>query len=704
MQNEAKTNESRDKTDLVSFLFGISVFFGLLIGLIDTVMGIVIFRPDGFSSFWTMFLSFSAGAILLTTLYMITFVLGSISLRLLFRWGIRLYAVHHFVFMAWVVILAQSRQLIRISEFDAEFFISWILILAISTLFTAISVARKTFVKRLVSEPRMMKTVSSVSLMFVLVASVCFWFLQYPFQGLGLSPYGPYVLILIFLVLFLAMLRFFLRTGYRIWNRPVLITIGIVMILVHPLTMVFESGPQRKDGVTDAFSGKVERVILLTVDTLRPDYLSCYGGERLPTPNIDMLAEDGILFGKATTHSPWTLPTFATIMTGYHPSVHLVEEELSVLPDTLQTIAEALKNHGYRTAAVGDNTYLRAAHQFSQGFDDYLFFPRFERFIGWSLGSKLLAGYLDPEKYRTEATTTDLTDLSLAWIEKNREEHFFFWLHYFDPHHPYGPPQEFAPKGTPPESIGFEFGDLKGIRGGYFVPTEEEKEWIRRLYEGEVQYVDHSIGRLIQKLKALNLYEHSLIIFTSDHGEEFWEHGGVEHGHTLYEELMHVPFIVKMPASFDSDISRRFDERITLRSLLPTILDICEIEYADDYHRPSSLATVLKGKRESISTESFIGYSLLYYEERESVVFDETKYILFPKSGKEELYDLRLDPDESINLAFSHPERIRKAKAMLNAHHETAMNLRASLGISGNRRVELSGRALKKLQGLGYLK
>ncbi|MCH7872423.1 MAG: sulfatase-like hydrolase/transferase, partial [Planctomycetes bacterium] len=284
----------------------------------------------------------------------------------------------------------------------------------------------------------------------------------------------------------------------------------------------------------------IKRVILLTVDTLRADALRVYSDGAPPTPNLSALAADSVVFDEAVSPAPWTLPAFSSIMTGLSPTVHQAIRSTSRLPD-VPTLAERMRASGYRTAAIGKNPYLLPLFGLSRGFERYEMYPAPG---GRSLGRALL-GWAFPERFALDVTTDGITRKAVRWLTENRERRFFLWLHYFDPHVPYEPPSAYLPKSTPPERIGTSFEDTARLREGYFVPTREEIEWLRGLYHAEVRYVDDNIGVLMAALKRLGIYEETLIVFTSDHGEEFAEHGGYDHGHTLYDELVRVPLFVK---------------------------------------------------------------------------------------------------------------------------------------------------------------
>ncbi len=296
---------------------------------------------------------------------------------------------------------------------------------------------------------------------------------------------------------------------------------------------------------------EIRHVILITVDTLRADALSSYGQQRISTPSIDGLAEDGILFQEAISPAPWTLPAIASIMTGLSPKAHQITARQSKVPEEARTLAEYMLEAGYATAAIGRNMFLRSASSISQGFLEYDFCRPDSAYSFGSLvlQQRRLFVLEEGETVDPGRTTDEITHLAIDWLESNFKKDFFLWVHYFDPHQPYAPPADFLPEKNVSSAFDKAFSGFRRIRFGHLVPSRLDRERIRDLYHAEVVYMDNRIGRLLESLKRLNLYDESLILFSSDHGEELWEHGSFEHGHTLYQEVLRIPFIVKLPHS-----------------------------------------------------------------------------------------------------------------------------------------------------------
>ena len=450
----------------------------------------------------------------------------------------------------------------------------------------------------------------------------------------------------------------------------------------------------------------VRHVVLLVIDTLRADMIRCQSDTAPPTPNIDTLAADCVRFTHAISPAPWTMPAMASIMTGLPPDVHGALAKNSRVPDGLTTLAEHMKAAGYATGAVVDNPVLSSHHGMDAGFDRFIHYPRNTR--DTSFGTLILRRFF-PERYRDLSTTDVTANHAIEFIERESEKSFFLWTHIFDPHAAYGPPQRFLARGTPPKRIGSRFGSLKEVRLGMLYLTADEKEWIRKLYEGEVRYVDEAVGRIVQTLRAKGIYNDALIVLVSDHGEEFFEHGGIEHGHTLYDELLRVPLMIKLP---DSAEERVVEEPVSTQRIMATILDVCGIDAAEDAPVigvgsliPGETAKDAEDAKETKETKQGPVFSTgcLYFEPREAVVLDGYKFIRGLDTGAEELYDLTRDPGETEDAKAKQTGRVIRARAALDAQREACDLLKDFYDTRNSSRFELNEDTIKRLKSLGYI-
>jgi len=477
--------------------------------------------------------------------------------------------------------------------------------------------------------------------------------------------------------------------------------LALILLIVPPAAFVLtEKNYEPSANDFTESTHEINHVILITIDTLRTDVLSSYGSEEVETPNIDKLASDGTRFVNAYSSAPWTLPSFASIMTGLPPSVHRTVRGDLKMNDNLNTIAEYMRDSGYHTEAIVSNFFLHPEYNMDQGFLDYTWYPKRQIFIN-SFGTSLIKSVIS-RKFLEKITTSGITDLSIEWIEDNRDKDFFLWVHYYDPHIPYEPPLEYISQNAPSNSrIGNDLRSAGNIRGGHFVPTKEEKAWIKELYNAEVRYVDDNIGRLLEKMKELNMYNDSLIIMTSDHGEEFWDHGGFEHGHSLYNELIHVPLIIKAPGNAPRQI---VETKVGTQSIMPTILDITGISYDNDSVTISSLVPLIENRPSEYVEQPLVSTSVLYYEDKIGVIFDDHKYIHSMSTNHDEIYNLNRDPREQTPLPLSaNTDKINQANNILKGREQQTIELSRQHGITGSEKVKLDEEKKQKLKALDYI-
>lgn len=443
----------------------------------------------------------------------------------------------------------------------------------------------------------------------------------------------------------------------------------------------------------------VPRVILLSIDTLRADALTCSGATETQAPHLDALAGDSLCFSRASSPAAWTLPAMTSVMTGVSPQIHGALHLQSRAPEGLPTLAEVLRRSGYRTAAFVSSTVLGPAANLTQGFDQFHAYPG--PWLGRSLGATLLTSRV-PRFRPEEASPSALTDAVTDWLRTNRDEPFFLWVHAFDPHAPYGPPRRYLQGRTPPPGgrWRFEGWDEEAIRAGTWVPSEAERDWIRQLYRAEIRWADEAAGRLVAELKRLGLYEDALIVVLSDHGEEFWEHGSYGHGHTLYDEILHVPLIAKLPRKVRTG---RIAAPVSTTSVFSTVLDACALPRPQGYPAEESLLSAgVNGPDRPL-----LSLGLNRYEDRRSVRFGRLgrfKYINWTLSRREELYDLERDPGETTNLAAASSTEIAEGRRLLVGFEAESKEARRRLRLPAGETAELDGHTLERLRSLGYAK
>ncbi len=298
---------------------------------------------------------------------------------------------------------------------------------------------------------------------------------------------------------------------------------------------------------------EVRNVVVLLVDTLRADALSLYSETRVRSPQMERFAREGTIFQRCQAPSNWTKPSCASVLTGLHPLTHRALGEGSALSSSVHLVSEMFQQSGFQTAALIANGYLAAEFGFNQGWHLYRNYIR--------------------ERLQTEAE--HVFGDAITWMEEHREQRTFTYIQTIDPHVPYDPPDEDlnlydpAPYDGPirPRSTGNLLEDFKADRVRL---SRRDRTRLRALYDGEITYHDRHFGRFIDRLRELNLLDQTLIVVTADHGEEFFEHDSVGHGHSLYQELLHVPLIMRMPGLVPA--GERAEPVCSLVDIVPTVL------------------------------------------------------------------------------------------------------------------------------------
>jgi arylsulfatase A-like enzyme len=436
------------------------------------------------------------------------------------------------------------------------------------------------------------------------------------------------------------------------------------------------------------------QVILLTADTFRGDLLGGRDGAGPLTPNLDRLAARSVLFTEAISASCWTKPAFASLMSGLEPAVHQVLTSGTPLPREITTLAERLQAAGYVTAAFQGNPQLRRTFHFDQGFSTY---RTISGHWGDSVGALLLDRWISARRHDT---THLLTAAAIDWIETNQERPFFLWLHYLDPHMSYRPPPEFIPAKGLAATIGQEFSDLNGVREGRKL-SADERATIATLYRAEARYVDAEIGRFLAAVEGSGLADEMLLVFTSDHGEEFWEHSGFEHGHSFHRELLHVPLLFKLPAS---SVRASLGSTVATSRVAATILDLTAIATPDSALLAPSLRPHWNSASSPAETPSaVVSQGALYFEDGIALTLDGMKYIQYLTSGREELFDLGSDPGEQLSVALQRPAAIDSAQQLLQEYLERSQEIRDSLGLRQTVSGQTPARLRRELEALGYV-
>lgn len=440
-------------------------------------------------------------------------------------------------------------------------------------------------------------------------------------------------------------------------------------------------------------------VLLLSIDTLRADHLGCYGYHRPISPHIDGLAEQGILFSQALSASPWTTPSQISILTSLQPSVHGVFAY--PFPGSLDpgvvTLAEILRKQGFRTAGFTEGGYAKGATGLGHGFETFPEWPGDrESYFSHELAPS-----------RLEENTNRL----LAWLKQNSRERFFLFFQTYEPHFEYRPPLEYLQIVNPDFSAETEERALReavarwnqakplsveeeGILYRHFLqgdlnefPLKRGREltrvlhafpagkwktsptfrtdlaYIIDLYDAEILFTDACVGRIMEELKELELLDSTLIVFTSDHGEGLMDHGIVYHGKNLYDELLRVPLILRLPDG--SGAGTTISDLVRTTDIMPTVLDFLGLPANRDA-QGMSLLPLLAGRR---SFRESLGEGLSIKGGEHDLVSlrtDRWKYVRHSRDGAEELYDLEQDPGEKVDVSDRFPEVVKDLRERLS--------------------------------------
>jgi arylsulfatase A-like enzyme/Tfp pilus assembly protein PilF len=425
---------------------------------------------------------------------------------------------------------------------------------------------------------------------------------------------------------------------------------GIAIIIGIAIYVLFFSN------FSGSISGKqIKHVILISIDTLRADYVSAYQQGNAQTPHLDKLAEEGMLFNRCIAQTPLTLPSHASMLSGTYPLHHLVRDNGGLqVPQQLDLVSEVLNKEGFKTSAFIAAYVLHSKWGMNQGFDTY-------------------SDDFDLTKYKLTGTELEKrADVVLAdaqtWIAQHKSESFFSFIHLFDPHADYAPPAPY------------------------------DKKYPDNPYAGEVEYVDEQLGKFFQFLKTQGIYDDTLIIVTSDHGEGLWDHGERSHGFFVYESTVHVPLIIRAPYSFPAKRQKRVVELV---DIAPTILDFLGFNIPNSYQGESLLPLILdpdtkEFKKNVAYAESFYTRLHLGWSHLQAIYKDDWKYIRAPK---EELYNIKEDGAEKNNIASSQVKKKEGMKRRLIKF----INDFSKNPVSRVKELKPDKEELKRLESLGYL-
>ncbi|HLK34316.1 MAG TPA: sulfatase-like hydrolase/transferase, partial [Terriglobales bacterium] len=396
-------------------------------------------------------------------------------------------------------------------------------------------------------------------------------------------------------------------------------------------------------------------VLLITIDTLRPDHLGCYGDRQVHTPNIDSLAAAGTRFEHAYAPVPITLPSHTVMMTGTYPMYSGIHDFSGnrLNPQQL-TLASILRQHGYSTGAVLGSAVLDHRFGLNSGFDFYYDHFDFNRLEDANLDLMKRSGDL-------------VVGQALQWLSANSGKPFFLWVHLYDPHMPYQPPPPF------------------------------DREYAGRPYDGEIAFADVQVGRLLHFLQQKQLYGRTLIVLSGDHGESLGEHGEKNHGFFIYDTTLRIPFLVKLPGG--EHHAPRVGQPASTVDLLQTVLEVLKIPPPADA-QGASLLPLIQGKQPATAapvalySESFLPLLHFDWSDLRGIQVGRYHFIDVPKP---ELYDISTDPGETRNLYAQKPAVAQELKAQLDS-----MEKKYTAGTPQAQSMPLDPVLMERLKSLGY--
>lgn len=383
-------------------------------------------------------------------------------------------------------------------------------------------------------------------------------------------------------------------------------------------------------------------VLLISIDSLRADHLSCYGYPRLTSPNIDTLAREGTLFEDARSASSWTIPSHMTMLTALRPEVHGVDRLGRRLAPDQPTLASRLRDAGYRTAAFVTGPTLHRDFGFGQGFDEYVNTMEFGPSDFGERGGPVMSLDVMERSHHIKGVAA-VSELAQQWITHQQHSPFFLFLHLWDAHYDYTPPPPYDTKFDGDYHGAFDFTDLEHNAAINASMPEAEKARLVALYDGEIAAIDAAVGRIMDTLERAGMLEHTLVVLTSDHGEEFFEHGGKGHVLTLYDEVTHVPLIFRYPAKVPS--GRRVAGVFGAAHLMPTILGFVGIDLdGDEEERDES--DVVAGAAPPDHGWAFSEVSFQRKDPLYLISTDKEELLGGPPAGNLVVYDSHADPRE----------------------------------------------------------
>jgi arylsulfatase A-like enzyme len=428
----------------------------------------------------------------------------------------------------------------------------------------------------------------------------------------------------------------------------------------------------------EADTSSVENVLLVTIDALRADHCGFAGHDGDTTPFLDSVASESAVFEQAFANGPGTPISFSSLFSSTYPLTYGGYERLSTERPALQAY---LQREGIRTAGIHSNPYLSRHFGYHRGFDHFddsfdedgttigrRAMETVRREVGgllsrsdvaYSVTRRIFTALTSDSKPYVDADET--TDKAIEWLSDGASDPFFLWLHYLEPHGPYDPPAEYLSTDISAERRETLNGHLK--RGDTDL-TERDLRDIRALYDAEIRYVDGALERLFEALAAADLLAETAVVVTADHGEEFLDHGDLGHQPKLYDELLHVPLVVRLPGGDP----KRVERPVELMSVAPTVVESLGIPQCKGFEGQSLFGGV---DDRPIISEVSNPPAILNVDprfRRRACRHDGWKLIVDEHTGETELYDIETDPGETVDRSDERNEVVAELRGHLDGY------------------------------------
>ncbi len=452
----------------------------------------------------------------------------------------------------------------------------------------------------------------------------------------------------------------------------------LVVLMRKPLRLVLPAAAclALALAVGSCGSAAPEAVLLIVVDTLRPDHLGLYGYGRQTSPHLDRFSREALIFENAWSTSSWTLPAMASLLSGRYPAGHGAGQLKAgtekpipgALHGSIQTLPGVLAASGWETLALINNPFLHDRFGLGRGFGEYDYAPANNR-----------------ELRRADRSVDELLERL-----QGLEPPFFALLHLFDPHMDYDPPPAFRGRFSGASEGPYPVTDFEGIRARAAALSPEERRFIEAAYDEEVAFVDEQLGRLFGALEKLPFGDGLLIVVTSDHGEEFFEHGSFEHGHSLHGEVVRIPLLMRGPGVNPG----RSQASVTLADLPSTVLDAFGLEPLPGAEGSSLWGVAARG--ETLSGRALPAEGILWGPPAGALLEWPFRLLLDESLDRVSLFDLRRDFEELEDLSHESPQRVAEMAARWNLHRQQPSPPWIL--------PQLDPETLERLRSLGYIR